>query len=342
MGNAAESSGEGPHRGVVLRPVIDGDWRVIAPPPDLSAILPERNREAVRDRQPNDHHLFQDRLGVWHLWACVRQTEVGRVLAHWISPSLEASPWAFTGELIRADRNAGESLVAWKDQEFIQSPYFVEHDGLFYMFYGGYATGYDIHGEPTLDYGAMQNQISLMTSPDGRTWTRHRDDRDYSRVFVGPGAARDPVVRNFDGVWHMYYTGHHNADVNTESIYVRTSTNLLDWSDWSVAHFVDPAFRSSRTCESPEVVERNGRYYLFRSGGYTGDGNGTCAVFVSDDPKDFGTGGDGRAHYVCNIEAHAGEIVHDDSGREFITRIYDPDIGYAIQLAPLRWEPIDP
>lgn len=326
--------------GPVLRPRIDGPWRVIAESPDLSALLPDKNRDPVRDREPNDHHIFRDREGTWHLWACVRETEVGRLLAHWVSPSLDMAPWAFTGDLIRADRNAGESLVAWRNQEFIQSPFIVEHEGRFFMFYGGYATGYDANHEPTIDYASMENQISLMTSPDGRTWTRHRDANGFSRVFVGPGAARDPVVRRFGDRWYLYYTGHHNADVQNEAIYVRTSTDLVQWSDWSIAHFVDPEHRTSRTCESPQVVERGGRYYLFRSGGYRGDGNGTCAVFVSDDPLDFGRSGDGRDHYVCNLPTHAPELIRDGEGREYITRIYSPETGYAIQIAPLRWEPV--
>lgn len=323
-----------------MKPVIDGDWWVIAPSPDLSAVLPELNEEPGREREPNDHHIFQSKDGVWQLWACVRKTEVGRCLVNWEAGSLKESPWLLTGRVIRASREAGESRVEWKGQEFLQSPYVVKAGGRYWMFYGGYASGSDPRGKPTRSYASMENQIGLMVSEDGTHWQRHKDRDGQSRVCLGPGAARDPMVVRFDGTWHLYYTGHLEENLQKEAIVVRTSDDLVHWSDWKVAHFIDAPYRSSRTNESPFVTYRNGYYYLFRSGGYKGGkGSGSVAVFRSTSPVDFGTSGDGKEHYVCNIDAHACEIITDEEGRELISKIHSPETGYAIHLARLKWVP---
>src|SRR5690606_27472528 len=176
----------GDSRTPALRPVLGETFRIIAPAPDLTphGLQPEKGTPGVDINHPNDHTIFQDFDGTWHLWACVRHTSVGRVLCHWESKDFFASPWTLTKDVIRADRGAGESLVDYRGQEFLQSPVVVLHEGKFHMLYGGYATDLDPMGRRPQGYDSAENQLSLMTSPDGRTWTRHRDKRGYSRVFV--------------------------------------------------------------------------------------------------------------------------------------------------------------
>jgi len=328
---------------VKLKPVISGEWWMIGPKPDLEDQLPLLNIDykgplAEVSNQPNDHHIFQSPDGKWHLWACVRNTKVGRLLMHWQADDLCNSPWLPQNDFIRANRNAGESIVDWHGQEFLQSPFIVEEDDKFYMFYGGYDTGVDSDGDSTTNYGAQEKQISLMTSTDGYNWERHKNADGFSRVMVGPGATRDQYLVKFGVLWYIYYTGHLNRDTNQECILVRTSKDLINWSDWKVAHYVDSEYQNRKTNESPTVVKRGGYYYMFRSGGYTGDGNGSTAVFRSSDPLDFGTLGDGKEKYVCNIAAHAPEIVFDNDGNEYISKIHSEEHGYAIQLARLKWE----
>ena len=138
------------------RPVLAGPWKLIGPNPDLSHVLPgdEAHRAAFekgREKEHNaavDHHIVRDDEGTFHLWGCVRATEVGRVLYHWRSRDLEAEPWESTGEIIRADESAGESVDDWFGQEYIQSPYFVHDDGVYYMFYGGHRAGVQADGAP--------------------------------------------------------------------------------------------------------------------------------------------------------------------------------------------------
>lgn len=315
-----------------LRPVPYGGWWKIGPTPDLTDVLPPPPEGAEIRNEPNDHHIFQDAEGKWNLWACVRRTAVGRILCHWQAESLTDSPWERTGQIVRADRDAGESIIDFQGQEFIQSPFCVREGGTWYMFYGGYATGVNPDGEPTTDYSEMENQISLMTSPDGKTWTRHRDAKGRSRAFAGPGAVRDPCFSKFDGLWYVYYAGHHNRDRKEAAIYVRTSEDLLHWSDWGIAQHDTEHGRQRYIPESPVVVRRGGYYYLFRTHGPSG---GTY-VYRSADPRDFGQG------EVCNrlvtrLPVIAPEIIVAPDGQEYISKIHDSE-GYGIQLSRLRWE----
>ncbi len=305
----------------MLKPVLEGDWWRIGPKPDLSGLLPdppdgEAKHECV------DHHIVRDVDGVLHLWSCIRHTPVGRVLGHWRATGFTDSPWEFTRELIRCDHDAGECIDDWHGQEWLQSPFFVWHEGACYMFYGGHSTGAP---EP------MVGQICLMTSPDGRSWTRRRDERGFSRLFTGPGETRDPCVRNFDGVWHLYYAGFHDGERSKAGFYCRTSEDLLHWSDWRCVH-LDPAYGSGPVdCECPHVVRRGGRFYLLRTENYY-DAN--THVFVSDDPMDFGVG-DASGHHLCDLAVAAPEIHVDADGSEYVSSNHEPVGG--TQVCRLRW-----
>ncbi|MBL7200044.1 MAG: hypothetical protein ISS56_07845 [Anaerolineae bacterium] len=97
-----------------LRPVLDGDSWLIGPNPPLAELGAERPGEGSTEGLPAhqcvDHHLYQGPDGAWHLWGCIRGTPVGRILYHWEGESLDAGPWRQTGEILRVDRLAGESL----------------------------------------------------------------------------------------------------------------------------------------------------------------------------------------------------------------------------------------
>ena len=71
-----------------LRPVLDGQWWMIGPTPDLQGKVDgdaehrvSLEKGAVREHNaPVDHYIFPDADGRWHLWSSVRSTAVGRVL----------------------------------------------------------------------------------------------------------------------------------------------------------------------------------------------------------------------------------------------------------------------
>jgi hypothetical protein len=279
-----------------------------------------------------DHHIFQSGDGAWHLWGCIRGTPVGRILYHWEGEGLMEPNWRQTGEIIRVDRTAGESRHHWDEQEWIQSPFVVREGDTYYMFYGGHGTGETARGEQVPEGDPrMACQICLMTSPDGREWTRHRNEQAQSRLFVGPGEARDPCLIKIDGVWHLYYAGYHDEDRYQAGCYVRTSDDLIHWSDWRLVH-QDHRYGDGRWGhECPHVVFRDGFYYLFRTEHYA---TARTHVFRSQDPLDFGIG-DASDNYVGPFPVAAPEIIVDAEGREYITSNHALRLG--TQLCRLGW-----
>lgn len=329
-----------------LRPVLDGEYRLIGPNPDLSHMLEgdEEHRVAFeRGRQGEhnasvDHHIVRDHEETYHLWGCVRSTAVGRVLYHWQSDDLERAPWTSTGEAVRADQNAGESIGEPNGEEFIQSPYFVELEGRYFMFYGGHRSGMDADGRPVPapaipgEPDQAVGQICLMTSDDGVRWERHRNPDRTSRLFLGPGMSRDPCVVCIDGLWHMYYAGYVDPKQPEAGagFVVRTSQNLLDWSDWRLIHR-DPRYGAHHTdTECPFVIEKEGYFYLFRTVDYY-----YCRtlVFRSEDPYDFGIG-DASSKLVGRLPAAAPEL-YAFGEREYVSSSHAPLFGES--LAPLAW-----
>jgi hypothetical protein len=320
---------------MTLQPHTTGDWWTIAHKPELPELpllsteftsTPEHTRSEPCDQAAN---------GVWQLWACVRRTRVGRLLVNWESDELLRPEWKLTGRVIRADRTAGESMVDWHGEEFLQSPFVVKHDSRYWMIYGGYDRGVDIHGNPTSNYDLQEKQSCLMTSVDGIEWQRHRDGLGRSRVFMGPGSVRDQCVVNLGGAWYVYYAGHHDQNRDKAAIYARTSPDLLHWSDWRIVEN-NTADTRHFECESPAVVERDGIYYLFRT---HGPRHGSY-VFASTDPLDFGTGyaTESSPTFVCHLPVIAPEVIVDEQGSEYLSRIDDPCEGYAVRLCRLRWD----
>jgi hypothetical protein len=318
-----------------LKPVLDGNWWTVAPSPDLTAQL-----GGVVEQSSNgehnavvDNHVFRDAAGVWHCWACVRSTAVGRVLYHWKTEDFFASPWQATGEILRCDPCVGESIDDYHGQEWIQSPYFLELDGTYYMFFGGHTTGVDADGMPAHgDDPRNECQMCLMTSSDGATWTRHRNVDGLSRLFIGPGEVRDPCVIRVDAVWYCYYAGYEAAKRDVPGFFARTSVNLIDWSGPVCVHRDQSLAGGRWDSECPHVVYREGYFYLFRTEDYY---RSLTHVYRSEDPLDFGVG-DASDLYVSSFPVAAPELFVGPAGREFVISVHNPPLG--AQIAPVRWE----
>jgi hypothetical protein len=330
-----------------LRPVLDGQWWMIGPNPDLQGKIDgdadhrlKFEKGSVREyNAPVDHHIVQDVDGKWHLWGCVRSTAVGRVLYHWTADDLTSSPWEDTGELIRADATAGECIDDWEDEEWLQSPFFIHVDGTYYMFYGGHRAGIDANGTAQPKHTRRDeaadpslHQICLMTSKDGKSWNRRLNQDRTSRLFMGPGETRDPCLIEIDGLWHMYYAGYFEYDKPEEGagFVVRTSSDLINWSDWKLVHR-DPQYGSRRTdTECPYVVYRDGYYYLFRTVDYY---RCLTLVFRSEDPYDFGIG-DASSKLVARLPCAAPEF-YAVNGEEFVSSSHTPLFGE--QMCRMKW-----
>ena len=326
-----------------LRPVLDGDWRLIGPAPDLKALLPGAERweekwitggRTGEHNAPVDHHIVRDPQGTWHLWGCVRAASVGRILYHWTATDFRQSPWTPTRELIRVDRTVGESLASSEGggpvirevEECIQSPFFVHHAGVCHMFYGGGMA------RPARDARSdSDSQMCLMVSGDARTWKRRINSDGQSRLFTGPGPTRDPCVIRIGGRWHLYYAGTRNNDPLQPVFWCRTSDDLVTWSEPRAVH-CDLSLSDHRWgTECPFVVFRDGYYYLFRTQNYY---ESRTHVFRSEDPLDFGVDDTSRT-YVGTFPVAAPEIHVMDDGCEYVSSNHNPPLG--TQICRMKW-----
>jgi len=233
-----------------------------------------------------------------------------------------------TGEIVRCDHSCGESIGGWAEDrsEFIQSPFVLKHDGLFYMFYGGHSTRARAAAGWT-----DECQMCLMTSADGKHWKRHENSECLSRLFIGPGEVRDPCVIRVGTLWYMYYAGFHSGDSLKAAFFVRTSEDLICWSDWKIVHEDSNYGDGIWNTECPFVVYKEGFYYLFRTKSYYA---GETYVFRSEDPLDFGIG-DASEKFVCGIRCAAPEIIVDSKGNEYLSSSHNPQQGN--YLCCLKW-----
>jgi hypothetical protein len=214
------------------------------------------------------------------------------------------------------------------------------------MFYGGHASEVDVRGKSVkynpdesreLNCARSGCQICLFTSDNGRDWIRYKDIRRNSRLFVGPGEARDPNLIKIDGEWYLYYAGAHLEANDTPAcaIYLRTPKDLIHWSDFEIAHYdyrPEVGNGSMWSHECPHVVKRGGYYYLFRTENYPGR---ITHVYRSMDPRDFGKGEEAIQKYVCLFPVAAPEILVDRFGKEYITSNHDLKGG--TMICKLKW-----
>ena len=257
----------------------------------------------------------------------------GRILYHWEGESLDRGPWRQTGEYLRPERSAGESLAEPDRREWIQSPFVVQNDARYYFFFGAHGTGLDSNGgEVPPGDPRLECQISLLLSADGRHWERRLNERGQSRLFAGPGEARDPCVVRIGDAWHMYYAGYESGEPLRPGIYLRTSSNLLDWSLPSLAHRSQQFAAGRWTHECPHVVQRGDNFYLFRTEDYD---HARTHVYWSSDPADFGIDQDPDENYLGMLPLAAPEVILAEDGAEYITSCHDLQTG--VKICRLAW-----
>jgi predicted GH43/DUF377 family glycosyl hydrolase len=255
----------------------------------------------------NDHTLIRDGAGLWHLFGITHAEPLNpldeRFFAHATAPSLEG-PWTRQAPVLPYDASQGETHV-W-------APYVLRHGGRYWMFYcGGGATH-------------QQYRIQLATSPDLWTWTRAQTNP----LIVDGFDARDPMVLRLKDKWVLYYTATSVPEGGHHVVKAAFSDDLLNWSG-AIEVYRDPASGTfGGPTESPFVVARDGRYFLFVC---TNRDYSETAVYESDDPLHWE-----HADCVGFYPAHASEIVTDD-GRWYATHCGWGQGG--VYLASLTWEP---
>lgn len=259
----------------------------------------------------NDHSLIKASDGKWHLFGITSftcQPCDERYFAHAVGESLDCEMTEFKPVI-------NKGTLAW-------APGVIEKDGYYYMFYGP---------SPT----------SLAVSPDMYEWFGTNIFMKNEPIM---GAHRDHfVLKLSDDSYLMYVVGIHER---RGAVSCFSSSDLQTWSFEGFALTsgenapLKPAWGAM---ESPFVVKKDGKYYLFVT--YTDckkDNYCNTMVFCSEDPKNFGVyDGENGKRPITFLNVHAPEII-EENGRCYITtcgwRGYPNPFEGSVSIAPLDWK----
>ncbi|MCX6620911.1 MAG: hypothetical protein NTY38_07490, partial [Acidobacteria bacterium] len=225
---------------------------------------------------------------------------------------------------------AGQTAGPYWESAHIFAPYVIRHGGLYWMFYCG-------------DTPGRGQRIGLATSRDLRRWHRHPENPLITPkgnwALWGadqPSSCRDPHVwRQPDGTFRMLWVADVREPPQTSCLALSQSKDLLHWEE--VGPVLLRRWSNLESCtiktESPCLVERHGRYFLFYR-----HGNGT-KYSISDVATDWR----GRDTFFLG-PSHASEIFEAD-GQWYITSCSRPveDIAHkhdrstGLSLARLNW-----
>lgn len=294
------SAGTFAQQAIPHRPYIDSEfWRIVNAP-NLDSL----NGENPQKQHVIDHGFVKDDQNTWHLWACMRGTKLGRLFYGWKGNSLSGPTLEPAGIVARAASAWGEQV----EPEKIQAPYFLKEDGMYYCFYNS-------------------NGIRVMTSENGADYKRAKIKNNSNLLYEQGG--RDVMVMVEDDTYYAYST------VSTVAkdgwlrgfIIVRTSDDLVNWSDYTIVSEGGRAGNGAVSAESPFVQKYKGYYYLFRSSSSTG----TCFVYRSTNPYNFGVNNDDKL--IAELPVWAPEVIFENN-QWYISDIADFQ---GIKLARLNW-----
>lgn len=271
-------------------------------PHDVPIRLVPGDRRRLLDASPsadepwyiNDHTLIRDREGRWHVFGIWHPEPADpaheRLFLHASTADLEGAPWTIHDPVIPARTEIGE--------EHVWAPHVIEHEGRYRMFYCGGRADHT-------DY-----RIELATSDDLFTWELHPGGSLVTDGFD----ARDPMVLRDGDRWLLYCTRTSTPQGGFHEVSVRTSEDLVTWSDPLVAYRSTQSGTVGGPTESPFVVPVGEGWLLFvcESGEYD-----RTLAYYSTDPLRFEDSG----QVEVDLEEHCAEIVTDpgDPTRRWIT-----------------------
>ena len=152
----------------------------------------------------------------------------------------------------------------------------------------------------------------------------------YSEYFA------DPFVLLVDGVYYAYGTGS-GVLADGRAFPVLRSRDLVQWEALGGALEL-PGGAASSMCWAPEVVERDGRFFLFYSSALGDEANHRLRVAVADDPAGpfRDTGGLLLPDEGFSIDAHPFHDPRDGRWYLFFAKdFFDERVGTGIAVAPL-------
>lgn len=266
----------------------------------------------------NDHTLVRDATGRWHAYGIIWHGEPKpwqneKQFFHASSPTLwGGGPWADHGYAMQAV--PGREAVIW-------APHALRIDGRLWMFYN--AGNMHKNAERWASWGTMH--IARSGEADGFAWERD----GLNPIFSDPGHARDSFVTRFGETWHWYFTRTVNEVDLRSAVGVRTSPDLKHWSGATIAHVQGEGGHWAGNAESPQVIMRDGVYYLFVT--LAMEAYDKTHVYWSRDPLHFP-----REQLVTELKVHAPEVIEDADGQWYITNCgWDRE---GLYMARLTWE----
>ena len=205
------------------------------------------------------HHLFHIRGTAATTWQDYPLFNFGHAV------SRDLVHWNTEDPVLQIEGNSWDQFQVW-------APHIIEHKGTYYMFYTG------------VNKNVCQ-AICLATSTDLYHWKRSDTNPVITTKPWGIwnpdkwSDCRDPMVLKDGDLFYCYFTAQRKnpeSGKDESCIGISSSTDLLNWKHAGIIR-LDQSL--STPPESPFVVKRDGKYYLF----YTNYGMGTTYA-ISDDP----------------------------------------------------------
>ncbi|WP_425397920.1 family 43 glycosylhydrolase [Aeoliella sp.] len=256
----------------------------------------------------NDHCIIRGPDKQWHMFGITReeparpQDEIH--FAHATAKTLLQQPWDKRQFALTVAR--GEPW--W--EAHLWAPHVVEHEGTYYMYYCA--------GGPD----SQHYRINLATSTDLFNWKRHPENPMVVDGFDG----RDPCVRREGDKWAMYYTGNRPVERGNHVVLKVTSDDLIHWGDKRVVFTHPKVGTFGGPTESPFVIERNGKQYLFVC---TNTPYDNTAVYESDNSDEWKP-----EDQIGDFPAHCAEVLKVDD-KWYVTRAGWGRGG--LYIAELKW-----
>ena len=293
-------------------PEIAGDYVLIyKPKADVFSLKNTKNYktgQTYTNWQPNDHTFIKGPDKRWHCFGITKPNDAEGDGVH-EGEGLCFHAVAPIGELANAFR-----FESWKDKPKID------------VAGAGWAPCVIKIGNK---YSIISSNKGHAVSTDLYSW------KDNGKLAI-KGGNRDPNIMYWNGTYYL-------VRCNDSSVILVTSKDFVHWTD-PVDIFVAPDDKWN--CESPVLMQHNGKFYLFwclwDEGGsgaelpvmYKGHDPSTydyrTFVYVSDTPLDFN-----NRKPITQIKAHAPEIIKDEKGNYFISSADYPNRG--INIARLKW-----
>lgn len=154
---------------------------------------------------------------------------------------------------------------------------------------------------------------------------------------VIPGLFADPHLTTFNGRYYLYPTTDGYAGWSGTYYKAFSSTDLVNWTDHGVIldHGPDVTW-ADNSAWAPAVATRNGRWYLYFSGGLaSGNTAKQLGVAVADSPT--GPFRDALGRPLVPSGRYAGQMIDpmvftDDDGQSYL--YFGQGVAYAVRLNP--------